>query len=57
MAKLTKEELGGLLRDAEKAHGAYEQEELGGVRDENWADWYAEFIVKALDERDADSGK
>jgi hypothetical protein len=47
-----KEELAQLLREAEKAHGAYEKEELGGVRDEDWPSWYAEFIVKKLDERD-----
>ncbi len=48
---LTKEELTALLREAEAAHGVYEREELGGVRDEEWAAWYAEFIVKALRER------
>ena len=50
-ADLTKEELTGLLREAEEAHGVYETEELGGVRDEEWAPWYAEFIVNALRER------
>lgn len=50
-AELTKEELTGLLREAEKAHGKYETEELGGVRDEEWAPWYAEFIVNARRER------
>jgi hypothetical protein len=49
--ELTKEELTALLREAEAAHGVYEKEELGGVRDEEWAPWYAEFIVKALRER------
>jgi hypothetical protein len=49
--ELTKEELAGLLREAEAAHGKYEQEELGGVRDEEWPAWYAEFIVKARRER------
>jgi hypothetical protein len=48
---LTKEELTRLLREAEEAHGQYEKEELGGVRDEEWAPWYAEFIVNALRER------
>ena len=42
-----------LLREAEAAHGKYETEELGGVRDEEWAAWYAEFIVNALRERAA----
>jgi hypothetical protein len=56
---LTKEDLTRLLREAEEAHGQYEKEELGGVRDEEWAAWYAEFIVHALRERagrDAPSG-
>lgn len=48
---LTKEELAALLREAEEAHGAYEKEELGGERDEEWPAWYAEFIVDALRER------
>jgi hypothetical protein len=48
---LTKEELARYLRAAEAAHGKYETEELGGVRDEEWAEWYAEFIVNALRER------
>ncbi len=50
---LTKEELTRLLREAEAAHGQYEKEELGGERDEEWAPWYAEFIVNALGERAA----
>jgi hypothetical protein len=50
---LTKEELTRLLREAEAAHGHYEKEELGGVRDEEWAPWYAEFIVNALRDRGA----
>jgi hypothetical protein len=50
--ELTKEELTRLLREAEQAHGKYETEELGGVRDEEWAAWYAEFIVNALRERE-----
>jgi hypothetical protein len=51
--ELTRDELAGLLREAEAAHGKYETEELGGVRDEEWADWYADFILNALDERGA----
>ena len=59
-ADLTKEELTRLLREAEAAHGKYEAEELGGVRDEEWAAWYAEFIVDRLREgasRDDPSGE
>ncbi len=48
---LTKEELTDLLREAEQAHGKYETEELGGVRDEDWPTWYAAFIVDKLRER------
>jgi hypothetical protein len=51
LTDITKEELTRLLREAEAAHGKYEKEELGGVRDEEWAPWYAEFIVNALRER------
>jgi hypothetical protein len=51
VAELTSEELADLLREAEAAHGVYETEELGGVRDEEWAAWYAEFIVERLRER------
>lgn len=50
MSDLTKEDLARLLREAEAAHGKYETQELGGVRDEEWASWYAEFIVKALED-------
>lgn len=53
MSELTKDELAGLLREAEAAHGEYEAEELGGVRDEEWAPWYAEFIVNLRRERAA----
>jgi hypothetical protein len=49
-ADLTKEELARLLREAEEAHGKYE-EELGGERDADWPSWYAEFIMNALRER------
>jgi hypothetical protein len=50
MTDLTKEQLTRLLREAEAAHGKYEAEELGGVRDEEWAVWYAAFIVDKLGE-------
>ena len=46
---VTKENLEKLLREAEKAHGEYEQKL--GHRDDNWPSWYAEFIVKKLRER------
>lgn len=34
-----------LLRAAEAAHGEYERAELGGVYDQRWADWYAQWLV------------
>ncbi|WP_235850699.1 hypothetical protein [Paraburkholderia piptadeniae] len=34
----------GALRRAAAAHG--EHEKLTGKHDENWPDWYAEFIVR-----------
>jgi hypothetical protein len=53
---LTVEELTGLLREAEAAHGKYETDELGGVRDEEWAPWYAEFMVNLRRERAGEPG-
>jgi hypothetical protein len=35
-----------LLSQTESAHGSYEQEELGGKRDEQWAQWYAGHLVQ-----------
>ena len=46
----TKEDLEKLLREAEKAHGEYEQKL--GKRDDNWPSWYAEFIVQKLRDRE-----
>jgi catechol 2,3-dioxygenase-like lactoylglutathione lyase family enzyme len=37
-------ELASALRRAAAAHGEHEQRS-GGQRDENWPDWYAEYIV------------
>ena len=37
-------DLAGALRRAEAAHG--EHEKRTGVRDDNWPDWYAEFMVR-----------
>jgi catechol 2,3-dioxygenase-like lactoylglutathione lyase family enzyme len=37
-------ELAAALRRAEAAHG--EREKRTGQRDDNWADWYAEYIVR-----------
>jgi catechol 2,3-dioxygenase-like lactoylglutathione lyase family enzyme len=37
-------DLSGALRRAEAAHGEHEKR-MGGVRDENWPDWYAAYMV------------
>jgi hypothetical protein len=34
-----------LLRETERAHGAYEKDALGGVRDQEWAKWYAAYLL------------
>ena len=36
-------DLASALRRAKAAHGEYENRT--GVRDENWPDWYAEYMV------------
>jgi catechol 2,3-dioxygenase-like lactoylglutathione lyase family enzyme len=38
-------DLASALRRAAKAHGEHEAR-TGGQRDENWPDWYAEYMVK-----------
>jgi hypothetical protein len=48
-ARLTREELADLLREAERAHAEYEREL--GQRDEDWPSWYAGYIVEKLEER------
>ncbi len=49
--ELPKEELARLLREAQKAHAAYEQKT--GERDEDWPSWYAEWILDTLRRRQA----
>jgi hypothetical protein len=44
--QLTAERLTRLLRDAERAHGAYEKEL--GRPDEDWPAWYARHILDQL---------
>jgi hypothetical protein len=41
----------GLLKRAAAAHGVHEEEELGGVYDEAWPEWYAEHMTHALAEQ------
>ncbi len=38
-------ELAAALRRAAAAHGEHEKR-TGGQRDENWPDWYAEYMVR-----------
>jgi catechol 2,3-dioxygenase-like lactoylglutathione lyase family enzyme len=38
-------ELAAALRRAEAAHGEHEKRN-GGKRDENWPDWYAEYLIR-----------
>jgi hypothetical protein len=45
-ADLSREQLAGLLREAERAHAEYEREL--GERDEDWPDWYAGYILERL---------
>jgi hypothetical protein len=35
-----------LLSQAGSAHGVYEENELNGVYDQNWPDWYAAYLVE-----------
>jgi hypothetical protein len=46
-ARLTREELARLLREAEQAHAAHEKEL--GSRDEDWPGWYADYIMSRLE--------
>lgn len=41
----------GLLKQAAAAHGVFEREELGGVYDEAWPEWYAQHMTRALAEQ------
>jgi hypothetical protein len=45
MPDLMQEKLAKLLADAQKAHHDYETTELEGVFDEQWPQWYADFLV------------
>jgi hypothetical protein len=50
MEPTTTEILLDALKRAEEAHGAYEAEVLGGVRDDEWPQWYAEHMTRTLSE-------
>lgn len=45
MADLMQEKLAKLLSDAQNAHHDYETTELEGVFDEQWPQWYADFLM------------
>ena len=45
---LTAERLAELLREAERAHAAYER--TLGSRDDDWPSWYARYIVGRLED-------
>ena len=45
--QVTTERLAELLREAEQAHGEFEQEL--GHRDDDWPTWYADYILKKLE--------
>lgn len=48
MERLSKERLEELLREAKEAHSEFEQEL--GHEDEDWATWYAEYMIDRLEE-------
>ena len=52
--RLSAAELADLLREAERAHAAYEKQL--GQRDEDWPAWYATWIVEQLRQREAGPG-
>ncbi len=37
-----------LLKDTAAAHGSFEKEQLGGVFDEQWPEWYAAYFTDRL---------
>ncbi len=45
MSEQKEMEIRALLVRAESAHGEYESRELNGVYDQNWPNWYANYIV------------
>ncbi len=47
-ALFTKDQLAKLLCEAEQAHAEYERDELDGERDEQWAEWYAGYIISRI---------
>ena len=48
MYEVTVDELAGLLKDAEKAHGEFEA--TLGRRDDDWPKWYAKYVLDRLEQ-------
>lgn len=46
VSELTVERLADLLRETERAHGAYEKEL--GEADDDWPTWYARYLLERL---------
>lgn len=42
------QKIADLLRETEQAHAVHERVVLHGKRDENWADWYATYMVDKM---------
>jgi hypothetical protein len=50
MSAETTDVLRDALKRAAEAHGVHEAEELGGVYDTEWPQWYAEHMTRTLRE-------
>ncbi|NLP84817.1 hypothetical protein HF576_13245 [Microbacterium sp. CFH 90308] len=48
MDATTNEVILDVLKGAAAAHGVFEAEELGGVHDDEWPEWYAAHMTNAL---------
>lgn len=48
MQQLTQTYLAELLQEAAEAHRAYAEAELGTARDEQWAQWYAGYMLDRM---------
>ena len=46
MASADRAAIVALLEDVESAHGNYETNTLGGVRDDAWPQWYASYLLE-----------
>jgi hypothetical protein len=42
----TQHAVAALLSQAGSTHGVYEENELNGVYDQNWPNWYAAYLVE-----------